>query len=912
MPVQNVNYPINNYYQTNNSKVRKNTFELFVQKNSLFPKIPLNVSKAYTSPQLYPEYKVLETFKLPNTGTGKVYQLRNGHKVIVLPKKGPTVINTQVGVGWQNEKLDKRDTAHLLEHLLATIQYKKNAAELQEISDDIILDSNADTGSYCTNYYEKALITDDNELDRLLKYHFEIVNSADFSDKNFEHEKITISNEMQERNDNIKGINIVTRVGISSLLNLPEENELYHTVKQKYIDNINKDDLYEFYNKYYRPDNMCTTIVGNVDENTIKTFSKYFNQVKNPLLKNKDTHLAKLVENPIQKTVRKDVINPDKNDKMHLVELDFFVNDKMNTYEKECLSLATSLVRDSVRSEIDETTATITPIINSDFDKKVISINSEIKHSYSEKILQNIYNIINDLGNNPISENELNRLKKLNKDAALLNTAESLADYFSYNLSFNNMVTPGKTEEIYNRISVQDIQATIKKYFDLNKAALTVVHPQENKQQLSFKGQLKITDLYNISEYTLPNNIKVNINESDSVNETSINFMVTSKKILNAHSCARKYLRNAINLTGVGYNCQNSGIMFNVLLDERNLRYDLSGTPEQTMEMLNSIIYTLLNPVLSSEEDFIEWKRINKDINTVKNIADSKYNAELYKDIPWENKKDNIQELTLKNVRDYYSDLLKNAQVAVNITLPKNCGSQYKQEIFNKLSSLQNFQPYNYAEYFHSIQAKPLEKTKVFLDINDSNLAKIIKSYKIIKTGNIKDIVGIELLNLLLGNDFDGMLYKKLRLEQNLTYSAQSNYDESSFIPNYGIFSLCAYTGKDNLVHAVTGFDECIKKLMTQPVTQKDLNIAKKKFKSSFWGESALSQNFMGKDCDNSFYGLNYISELDKAIDEITPQDIRELAKYYFSQPSLFMISGNKEAIESNKDYLKSLGEIVE
>ena len=198
----------------------------------------------------------------------------------------------------------------------------------------------------------------------------------------------------------------------------------------------------------------------------------------------------------------------------------------------------------------------------------------------------------------------------------------------------------------------------------------------------------------------------------------------------------------------------------------------------------------------------------------------------------------------------------------------------------------------------------------MFLDINDSNLAKIIKSYKIIKTGNIKDIVGIELLNLLLGNDFDGMLYKKLRLEQNLTYSAQSNYDESSFIPNYGIFSLCAYTGKDNLVHAVTGFDECIKKLMTEPVTQKDLNIAKKKFKSSFWGESALSQNFMGKDCDNSFYGLNYISELDKAIDEITSQDIRELAKYYFSQPSLYMISGNKKAIEANMEYLRNLGEI--
>lgn len=903
-------HPISFSKANNPNTVLQNTFSNFVSDDFSYPKIPLNATKAYATPQIYPEYKVLETFKLSNTGVGKVYQLRNGHKVIVLPKKGPTVINTLVAAGWQNEKPDKRDTAHLLEHLLATIKYKKNSAELQEISDDIILDSNAETGSYCTNYHEKALITDDKELDRLLKYHFEIVDSADFSDKNFEHEKITISNEMNYRNDNLRGEIVASKVGMNSLLNLPAENELSHTVTQKYIDNINKDDLYEFYNKYYRPDNMCTTIVGNVDENTIKTFSKYFNKAKNPLLKNKDTHLDKLVENPIQKTVRKDVINPDKNDKTHLVELDFFVNDKMNNYEKECLSFATILIRNRVRNEIDETTAIITPIINSNFDKKIISINAEIKHSYSEEILQNIYNIINDLCNNPISENDLRQLKKIYKGAAVLNSAEVLADYCCHNLFFNTFITPEEVKKIQNKITAQDIQATIKKYFDLNKAALTVVHPQEDKKQLSFKGRLKLTDLYNISEHTLPNNIKVNINESDSVNETSINFVVTSKKILNAHNCARKYLYNAIHLTGVGSDFRKKGIMFDVVSYERVLRYDLLGSPEQTMEMLNGITYTLLNPVLSSEEDLIEWKRINKDINTVKNIADSKYNAELYKDVPWSDKKDDIQELTLKNVRDYHSDLLKNAQVAVNITIPKNCSLKYKQQIYNKLSGLPNFQPYNYADYFYSIQAKPLEKNRVFLDINDSNLTKIIKSYKIIKTGNIKDIVGIELLNLLLGNDFDGMLYKKLRLGQNLTYLAQSNYDESLFIPNYGIFCLLSYAGKGNLQQSITGIDECIKKLMTETVTEKDLNIAKKKFKSTFWRESALSQNFMGKDCDNSFYGLNYISELDKAIDEITPRDIRELAKYYFSQPSLYMISGNKDVIETNMDYLKNLGEI--
>lgn len=86
MPVQNISCSINNDYQLNPVKVKKNTFETFVPQNSLYPQIPLNVSKAYTTPQLYPEYKVLETFKFPNTGVGRVYQLRNGHKVIIFVK----------------------------------------------------------------------------------------------------------------------------------------------------------------------------------------------------------------------------------------------------------------------------------------------------------------------------------------------------------------------------------------------------------------------------------------------------------------------------------------------------------------------------------------------------------------------------------------------------------------------------------------------------------------------------------------------------------------------------------------------------------------------------------------------------------------------------------------------------------
>ena len=107
----------NNIIQSNKPLKPLKTFELFGIQNSSYPAVPSIVSRAYAAPVINPEYKQLDTFKLKNTGEGKIYKLRNGHRVIVLPKKGPTVINTYINTGWAFEKPDKRETAHLLEHL---------------------------------------------------------------------------------------------------------------------------------------------------------------------------------------------------------------------------------------------------------------------------------------------------------------------------------------------------------------------------------------------------------------------------------------------------------------------------------------------------------------------------------------------------------------------------------------------------------------------------------------------------------------------------------------------------------------------------------------------------------------------------------------------------------------------------
>lgn len=62
----------------------------------------------------------------------------------------------------------------------------------------------------------------------------------------------------------------------------------------------------------------------------------------------------------------------------------------------------------------------------------------------------------------------------------------------------------------------------------------------------------------------------------------------------------------------------------------------------------------------------------------------------------------------------------------------------------------------------------------------------------------------------------------------------------------------------------------------------------------------------------NSFYGINYQQALFEAIDNTTPEYIQLLARHYLSQPYITVISGDKEVINANKEYLSVLGEIIE
>lgn len=905
--------------QLNNKDLstNKKVFNSFVQQNSNYPKIPLNVSKAYITPQLYPEYKVLETFKLPNTGVGKVYQLRNGHKVIILPKKGPTVINTYVRAGWDNEKEDKRECAHLLEHVLGNRILTPQNSNTQEIIQELSLYANAATNNDYTHYYIEAPISDNSDLENVIKLQYETLKPQELDEKIVEKEKNIIHQEAYEKNFNTSTDRLLYNTAIKNLLNLKDSDTLLQNLNNEAVLSLTKNDVQSFYTQNYSPDKMVTTIVGNVDDNTIKTISKYFNQIKNPILKSSDSGLKKYFDNLIQKAVRTDLINPDKNCVPYKVSLNFL--NKQSTNPKE--QVLNEFIAKSLEEKLNNTflSANGFKLEVNNLQPNLYMTGLEIMTNSDdiEAELKRLYSNIQDFIKKPLSVEEFNQIKgAIKSDAAdLFEKALILSNALSHELFFSPDINIEKEMQILDTLTPKDIQEYAQKLLDLSKASLTVLHPQRKREKISFKGNLNLAKEIDLKEYLLSNNLHVIFDETQNSIKSSITFRINAKNKIQVPSETYSFILEALEKE-LEKICKQNNIDFGIYGNNQHIELKLTGMPKQLESELPVILKNFSQHDFRNTNDFYKNKTEKlKYSNPYIETISEKFDKELYQGCDEYQKNSDISTITPIDVQNLYKNILRNGQAKVVITMPKSNNEQTKSNLIKTLSILPKFQQFDYSMVFNTSKAQPLEAAKVFIKSDSDNQITVEQTYKIIKSGNIKDIAGLKLLNILLGTGENSLMHKKLRVEKQLAYSPSSELRDNFYTPNLNTLTLktqVTATNKNNLKTVIEEYGQFAKYLMTTMISEEELLSAKKYLKNSIYSEleTTAERNRIISDSINSFYGKTYFKELDKAIDEISPHDIQELAKYYFSQPSLYMISGNKEAIEANIEYLKTLGEI--
>lgn len=906
-------------------------------------------------PQVTPDYNVKAPMKytslgqeeLPFSTKAYLYKLENGQKVVVIPKQGSTVVKTYVNVGSMNEPDKVRGISHFIEHNLFNGSEGLEAGEFFETVNKMGASTNASTGFAATDYYIQSNLLKKSDLETEIKIHASMLETPKFAQNMLEKEKGPVTSEINMILDDPD--NIATNNTLKLLFNIKTNSK---DIIGGTVDNINKltrEDVVDYYKRNYYPNNMVTVVTGEVDPNaTMSLISKYF---RSNNTSPKQRNFEKLV--PIQKTVRNDLISDKTNSA--IVSMGFVGPKNNNTKDKILLDafqfflVGSSVARLNKSLEEIQTNAFISSdrISTKPEDNTVVLFSTQTSENNVENAIKKVFNEVADLEKNPPTEQELNIVKKKLKlnlaqvfeSSSITNTVVGTA------MLDNDLKSVLEFENVIDNLSAQEIVDFAKKYFDLNKVAITVVHPDtadlesinQNYQRVhhvSFKGSSsemnhkEAIPVDRIKSYVMNNNFSLVTNEIDK-NLATFDISLSTEAPADVKPGTSELLAIMLN-RGSEFkdekkfftNLENQGIQASFDASEREIYASSMFLPSDTTTAIKSAKEVILNPRFT-QEDLIAAKNLlrekvqNNSANSREGLIKEMFKGQFYsatsKDVL-----ENINNISLEDVKGLYQYILNNAQGNMVISGPFEKNPEIKNNLFSEMNS--DFQSLKSAKPSLFNSYKPVENKNIVIQEHNKSQAEVEMGYKFKTNDNIKDAVIFDLLNTILGGTPSSRLFSDLREKQKLAYQVNSKLN---YFDNSGVISMFIKTTTDdpasdvksyeNVQKSIDGFNTHVQKLMNENVSEEELESAKLTLKNKILNYSELTSDknlsiLLGL---KSFYGISQDNQILEVIDSITAKDLKAAANYIFKSNPTISIVATKNTIDNNKEYLCSLGNIV-
>lgn len=888
-------------------------------------------------------YSKTNDINLPNGLVANCYKLANGQKVVIIPKKGTTVVKSYVNTGSLNEPDKIRGISHYIEHNL----FNGSEALGDKIFFDEVnkmgADTNASTSFSVTDYYIESQLLEDTDLENKIKLHAGMLQSPKFLQEKLDKEKKVVDSEINMclSDESSRAVTLM----LKNLFNIKSQAPDLIAGSTDNIDSLTREDVVNYFNNNYYPANMVTVITGEVEpEETVKLVSKYFNSTKTPSQNRYHEPMT-----PIDKPIRQDIISQ-KNQGGAQIILGFAGPENSNASDKVYLRAVNQLLYGLANNRMKDIEQKYSTSIFSSSerlstrpnDKNAIILDTSVAENYVEPILKDLYSVLDGLSKYPPTPQEFEAIKEQIKKVNSVSLESSEILNYHIGMDFLNS-TPNLTanySKIIDNMTYQDFINTAKKYYDLNKASIIVIHPNGTDESdiknnydktvkavnVSFTGKNKKTpiDANNVKEYQLANNFRVILNDADT---DVINYSIRFKK--------DKYIPRQAALGDVLYDIlQNSGTLYHSKKDSDNYA-DLNGismgiansskaisldadfSADKINESLNLFTEKILYPQFTQEllEQAIQHCRDN--YSTQEPSAIEPYYKAMYSGTPLEysnkEKLDSLDHISLSDVVGLYSEIVNNAQAQVVVTGPFSKNPQLAQTIFNNTAGYYSVKPKNYV--LNNLYT-PINKPQVYTVETKRNQAEIYEGFKFHVNGNVKDSVCIQLLENILGGSTSSRLFNDLRETRHLAYSVSSDYyryeDIGTITLRIGTTTNNAETGEnsfDNIKKSIDGFNENIQKISSQKVSAEELETAKRSLKTDLLSsvEMNADKNSIIDSNSNTPYGFDYINQKFDIIDSITADDILNTAKNIFSSNPVYAVSATKEALEANKEYLNNL-----
>lgn len=427
----------------------------------------------------------------------EIYERENGHKIVLAHKEGELVnVSTWVKTGSINEDDKINGISHFLEHLMFKGTHKHKAGEFDKVLEAKGAIVNAATWKDYTFYYVTLPKGKDCcDLNLAIELHADMMldpvlpeeeigapfdlNNPSVTDKRERH---VVIEEIRMRKDQ-NWTKVYNACNYNMYTKHPYKRDVIGT--PEIISRVTRDEIMDYYQTFYSPDNMTTIIVGDYDKAEVlkKVEAEFdFKGRKNAPQKVNE------IDNPVQKTV---VVENTANVNTSYLMFGWLGPRAAQLKENIELDIVSIILGESTSSRlyqnlIEKQPEQIFNMANAEHyqfkDGNNFFIQANFKPEKREVAIELVKKEVLGLLETKISEDELAKAKKKIKSrfAYAAETVSEIGETIGY---YMTVCEDLKLVEDYlkdlDEVTVEDLEATIRKYLSLDNAVISILVPEK-------------------------------------------------------------------------------------------------------------------------------------------------------------------------------------------------------------------------------------------------------------------------------------------------------------------------------------------------------------------------------------------------------------------------------------------------
>lgn len=824
------------------------------------------------------------TQKLPNGQTVVVYEIKNNPIV---------TIDTWIKTGSINENDTNNGVAHFLEHLFFKGTKAHPTGEFDKILESKGAIVNAATSKDFTHYY----ITIPSEyFDKAMELHSDMLLNPQIPRKELEKERKVVLEEIA-KDGNTPSKKVYDNLNDMMYTTHPYKRKVIGT--SDIIGTIRREEILDYFNKYYAPSNMVTLVVGDVDtQKAVAKIQQCFNQeYRKPIKK------SFRKEGQLQTQKRKIDYTDTQSGYMMIGFRGVNISDK-DTFALDVLSevlgggKSSRLYRDI--KEQRGLAYSISASNGSFRDDGIFYITANFTPTCLDKLEKSIFEEIKNLQKYGITDEELNRAKNMIIQDTYYSreSTSNITSELGYIMALtNSSLLYDNYVECVKKVTAEDVKAAANKYLGVNRSAVSIVLPENLKKVSNVKAEVKhsatkVSEHNGTIKYIVDNGSTLLVNENKNNDIIAMSIIARGGEFLEKVAGEGTLTATTLLKGTKKYSAQELA----QILDENGIEIDANCSEDyfvinvQTTTAQIDKTLDILDEVLNNAvfDDYELEKKRSEILAKIKQKRDVPMNIALenFKTVIFENSvyshSNKILEKTLPSVQRedvvrYYNNILDAKNVIVSIN--GNVNSDKMIDAFGSMLHNKNLNKVEFSKFNVTKLTAPKTLSQTIKDLQTSWL---FIGWQTAGVSNKKDFVTLKVINTIMGSGMSSRLFKNLREKDGLAYQLGTSYSPKML---GGVFMAYIGTNPDTLEYSRKQILAEMNKLKMEFVSDSELQDAKDRLKGSF--VIAMETNSEKASNIGLFeaygFGYDFLNDYTKMIDEVTASDIIRVANKYFN-----------------------------